>query len=232
MPRKKHQYTNIATILIFSTALTYFLSPGRQRYVHLVSSWLIQLNVFLLKWNLRDYQSLIADPYTATSSENTTRNKRDPLRMNSLENGILLCLSHHKAYDTMRFSIHPEVFPCLFLFFLPSLTFLLYQTHKIFSFHPTAAHLHGLEVDSPWKVGNPKYPAPHNELLRTHFQTSIFTSLSAAAEPSDGDELELSEISSNHDREAVSIWADDPYRYPPAEWRLDNEERGKSSPAV
>jgi hypothetical protein len=32
--------------------------------------------------------------------------------------------------------------------------------------------------------------------------------------------------------EVVRIWADDPNRYPPTEWRLDNEERDNSSPGV
>ena len=84
----------------------------------LKSSLLIQLNIIHLKWKLRGYQSLIADPYTAMTEENATRNKRDPFRINSLENGILLCLSHHKAYDTFRFSIHPTVLPCPFCFLL------------------------------------------------------------------------------------------------------------------
>jgi hypothetical protein len=75
------------------------------------------LNVVVLKWTLRGYQNFIADPYTATNVENATRNKRDPLRINSLENGLLLCLYHHKAYDTLRFSIHPEVLPCISSFF-------------------------------------------------------------------------------------------------------------------
>ena len=75
----------------------------------LKSSLSIQLNIILLKWTLRGYQSLIADPYTATSAENARRNKRDPLRINSLENGILLCLFHHEAYNTFRFSIHPSI---------------------------------------------------------------------------------------------------------------------------
>jgi hypothetical protein len=34
------------------------------------------------------------------------------------------------------------------------------------------------------------FPAPHHDLLRAHFQTSIFASLSAAAEPLDDDEDE------------------------------------------
>jgi len=48
----------------------------------------------------------------------------------------------------------------------------------------------------------------------------------------DGDEEEeLLEISSNHN-EAVGIWVDDPNRYPPVEWRLDNEEGDISSLGV
>jgi len=112
MLREQFQYISIMMILGFSRALT--LSLCSQRYTLLNPSLLIQLNIILLKWTLRGYQSLMADPYTATSAANATRNKRDPLRINSLENGILLCLSHHKAYDTLRFSIHPIVLPCLF----------------------------------------------------------------------------------------------------------------------
>ena len=79
----------------------------------LKSSSSIQFNIILLKWTLRGYQRLITDPYTAISIENATRNRRDPLRINSLENGILICLFYHKAYDTLQFSIHPTVLPYL-----------------------------------------------------------------------------------------------------------------------
>ena len=105
----------------------------------------------------------------------------------------------------------------------------LYQMHKIFSFHLSVAHLEGLDVTSPRKAPNQMYPGPHNELPDAHFQTSIFASLSAPAEPMEededededcGDESELLEIPANHDNEA------------PAEWRLDNEERDKPSPGV
>jgi len=104
----------------------------------------------------------------------------------------------------------------------------LYQTHKIFAFHPAVAHLHGLEVTSPWKELNPMYPAPHHDLLKDHYQTSISASISAAVEPLDDDdgdddkeEEELLEFSSDHN-EAVGIWAGNPNQYPPVEWRLDN----------
>ena len=35
--------------------------------------------------------------------------KKDPRRINSLENGILLCLEHHWGIDNFRFSIHADV---------------------------------------------------------------------------------------------------------------------------
>jgi hypothetical protein len=71
------------------------------------------------------------------------------------------------------------------------------------------------------------YPAPQEELLQAHFQTSIFSSLSAAAEPledDDDDDLELPELPSIHN-EAVRIWVNDPNRYPPPEWALDVEDK-------
>jgi hypothetical protein len=58
----------------------------------------------------------------------------------------------------------------------------LYQTHKIFAFHPTIADLHDLEVTSPWKGASLIYPGPYEDLLKAHFQTSIFSSV-AAVEP-------------------------------------------------
>ena len=85
--------------------------------------------------------------------------------------------------------------------------YLGYQTHKIFAFHPAVAHLHGLEVTSPWKEPRPMYPVPHHDLLRAHYQTSIFASLSAVAEPLDDDDDDdddepelLPEIPSNHNK--------------------------------
>ena len=149
------------------------------------------------------------------------------------------------AYFTIRLTRHfgfPYIpqYSNAFSSLLLSLMLHLYQTHKIVVFHPVVACLQGLEVTSPWKDPNPKYPSPHNDLLAAHFQTSIFASLSAATEPlddnndnedededdddydNDNDDDER-ELPSNHNNEAVRIWADDPNRYPPAEWRLDNE---------
>lgn len=66
-------------------------------------------------WDSKGFSSLVSDPYTDPSNASialaapTTRTKKDPGRMNSLENGILLCLQHHKDYDELRFSIYPEI---------------------------------------------------------------------------------------------------------------------------
>ena len=66
---------------------------------------------------------------------------------------------------------------------------LWYQTHRIFAFHPAVAHLHGLEVTSLWKEPRPMYP-----VLRAHYQSPIFASLSAAAEPLDDDDDEDDDV--------------------------------------
>ncbi|KAM6490810.1 hypothetical protein JOM56_013773 [Amanita muscaria] len=87
--------------------------------------------------NLWDALSaLIKDPFTDPANADSqfaspsTQTKKDFRRINSLENGILLCLEHRKDYDNFRFSIHP-------------------QTHKIFAFHPATAALQGIEVKAP-----------------------------------------------------------------------------------
>ena len=72
--------------------------------------------------------------------------------MNCLENGILVCLFHRKAYDTLWFPIHPR-----YLFLLLA----LYQTEIIFAFRPDFAHLHGLDITIPWNMPSAVYPAPH-----------------------------------------------------------------------
>jgi len=58
-------------------------------------------------WNRRQHQNLITDPYTSFDSFNAKRNKKDPRRINSLENGLLLCLEHHAMYDAFEYSINP-----------------------------------------------------------------------------------------------------------------------------
>lgn len=66
-------------------------------------------------WDAKGYPALVRDPYTDPANASnrfaspSTRTKTDSRRMNSLENGILFCLQHHKDYEDFRFSIHPEV---------------------------------------------------------------------------------------------------------------------------
>lgn len=81
----------------------------------LVGYLLVSLISYLLlyqQWAKLNCMSYISDPFTDPSSKlvsSTTHLGRDPGRINSLENGIMLCLFHHKAYDTFRYSIHPKV---------------------------------------------------------------------------------------------------------------------------
>ncbi|KAF8269377.1 hypothetical protein EI94DRAFT_1725568 [Lactarius quietus] len=56
-------------------------------------------------WKSRELSANMCDPFTAATPGNETRNKCDPLRINSLDNGLLLCL----AYDEYQFAIHPGV---------------------------------------------------------------------------------------------------------------------------
>jgi hypothetical protein len=55
------------------------------------------------------------DPFTDPANANNkhagpaTQSNKDPGRMNSLENGILLCIQHHADYDNFRFAINPDV---------------------------------------------------------------------------------------------------------------------------
>jgi hypothetical protein len=69
----------------------------------------------VMKWDRNTLSSLVTDPFTDPINADcrfaspTTRTKKDPRRINSLENGILLCLEHHRGYDNFRFSIHADV---------------------------------------------------------------------------------------------------------------------------
>jgi hypothetical protein len=69
----------------------------------------------IVKWDARRYSALVSDPFTDPANANSqfaspsTRTEKNFRRINSLENGILLCLEHHKDYDNFRFAIHPKV---------------------------------------------------------------------------------------------------------------------------
>jgi len=111
-------------------------------------------------WDTKRFSALVSDPFTDPANADSrfaspsTRTKKDFRRINSLENGILLCLQHHKDYDSFRFAIHP-------------------QTHQIFAFHPATAALQDVEVKAPWDSPNVLYPPPHPDFLKLHYVTSI-----------------------------------------------------------
>jgi hypothetical protein len=67
---------------------------------------------------------------------------------------------------------------------------------------------------------NSRYPAPHKELLKAHFETALSVSLTAAAaaEPLDNyddeyDEDEVSDIA-HIPNDAVKIWAGHSHEWP------------------
>ena len=97
-----------------------------------------------------------------------------------------------------------------------------YQTHRIFAFHPSVAGLHDVQVTFARQGNNLKYPALHPDLLRAHFETSVWASMSAAAEPLAGDDEDETKVSSVLN-DAVKTWANDSSQWPPNEWSLDTE---------
>ncbi|KAF5386188.1 hypothetical protein D9615_002388 [Tricholomella constricta] len=153
--------------------------------------------VSMKKWDIKKFSTLVSDPYTdPANAENplaspTTRTGKDSRRINSLENGILLCLQHHQDYENFRFAIHP-------------------QMHEIFSFHPDTAKLQGIEVKAPWNGADILFPPPHSSFLEMHYVTSIANSMKGGGidyrlEDDEDDEEELSEPEEVHN-EDVRIW--------------------------
>jgi len=141
----------------------------------------------------------VRDPFTDPANANSqfasppTRTKKDLRRINSLENGILLCLEHHRDYDNFRFAIHPE-------------------TREIFSFHPATAALQGVEVKAPWDSPCVLYPPPLPGFLQMHFFTSIAKAMTGSGDDrelddDDDDYEELSELEEVRNEE-VRIYLD------------------------
>ena len=71
--------------------------------------------LIVIKWNTREYSTLVSNPFTnpanASNSlaSSSTQAKKDLRRMNSLENGILLCAHHHSDFINFHLAIHPIV---------------------------------------------------------------------------------------------------------------------------
>ncbi|KIM72616.1 hypothetical protein PILCRDRAFT_15965 [Piloderma croceum F 1598] len=128
-------------------------------------------------WDARGFSALVSDPFTdRANAENqfaspSTRTMKDLRRINSLENGMLLCLQHYRDYDNFRFSINPDVKTSFLPYTISN--FYFEQTHEIFSFHPATAKLRGVRVKAPWDRRDVLYPPPHPVFLEMHYFTSI-----------------------------------------------------------
>jgi len=75
----------------------------------------IGLSIIHSQWDIHAFKLRMTDPYTDSANVGdplaspTTRSGTDGRRMNSLDNGLLLCVNHHRRYDSFQFSIHPAV---------------------------------------------------------------------------------------------------------------------------
>ncbi|KAH9953389.1 hypothetical protein BGW80DRAFT_1411073 [Lactifluus volemus] len=124
------------------------------------SEMFIGAHIFALQyydlWDRREYSQIVVDPYSAAgvSTSSTNRQNTDTRRMNSIDNGLLLCVKHHIQFEAHLFSIHPD-------------------THIVTSFHPRTRYINGLTITQPWSNGNTRYPPPHSTLLKDHFTSSI-----------------------------------------------------------
>ena len=71
--------------------------------------------LLFVKWDTRGFSALVKDPFTDPANADnefaspSTRTKQDLRRINTLENGILLCLQHHRDYKIFHFAINPDV---------------------------------------------------------------------------------------------------------------------------
>jgi len=63
------------------------------------------------QWDSKGYSGIVTDPYSVpgASKSKTSRKNTDTRRMNSIDNGLLLCVRHHIEFDAFLFSIKPEV---------------------------------------------------------------------------------------------------------------------------
>jgi len=65
-------------------------------------------------WDTRGFSALVSDPFTDPANADnqfaspSTRTKKDLRRINSPENGMLLCLQHYRDYDNFRFALNSD----------------------------------------------------------------------------------------------------------------------------
>jgi hypothetical protein len=152
-------------------------------------------NGLFSQWDMKNFSEIVMDPYSAPDiSKSTSRClSADAHWMNSIDNGLLLCLQHHHDFNEHLFSIHPDV-EIYMLFPIHVLKSPICQTHIITSFHFVRS-LNGLMVTQPWtSVMKPKhYPPPHKNILHEHFRASIARWMMAASEEYEDEVLDNSE---------------------------------------
>lgn len=126
-------------------------------------------------WDRKEYSQIVVDPYSV-AIRSSSRQNSDTRRMNSTDNGLLLCVTHHIQFEAHLFSIHPN-------------------THIVTSFHPRTRDINGLTIMQPWSKVNTCYPPPHSTLLKDHFISSIARWMSGASEGDEEDDwMEVEDV--------------------------------------
>jgi hypothetical protein len=94
-------------------------SKGRIYPPYSIMIWYVAPTLFMvvspsshfIQWDRKGHSSIVNDPYSVpgASRSSTSRSNTDSRCMNSIDNGLLLCVRHHLEFDAHLFSIHPEV---------------------------------------------------------------------------------------------------------------------------
>ncbi|KAH9941556.1 hypothetical protein B0H21DRAFT_752491 [Amylocystis lapponica] len=139
------------------------LSEKHQRFQHV---FIIQESEGLTEFVSDPYNSsssLIPAKRSSEDSEQPAPNHTDARRMNSLDNGLLLCANHHIAFDVHDLLIRP-------------------YTHTVFAMDPVYSSIHGLEITKPWSSFDPaSYPPPSDKILECHFRQAVYGKMKVAA---------------------------------------------------
>lgn len=105
--------------------------------------------------------------------------------MNSIRNGLLLCPTHHAAYDHGGLGIEPHVSIVYRRFFMFVNCINIHphcsKTHKIYAISHHFALDHGKEVTVPWDNSTPGFPSPSDGLLEAHIMQALYKGTIARA---------------------------------------------------
>jgi HNH endonuclease len=142
------------------------------------------LLLIFAQWDKKGYSEIVVDPYSVpgASKSSTSRLMTDTRHMNSIDNGLLLCLQHHSDFDNHLFSIHPDV--GIYILFLicvlkPCMPRPILSLPSIFELGPS----------QEWKLASrnnamnkTQIPPPHKTLLYDNFRASKGRWMMAASE--------------------------------------------------